>query len=95
MNILDDQLTEQQKKMACKILDAFHLDNFKVIIKDQVLHFIQDRRVVHIPLSLISKESWTDIRFLFRSILKSNPSVWNHEDPHIPFESYLHQHPKT
>ena len=89
MNRLDSQMTEQQKKMACKILDTFQLDKFKVIAKDQHLHFIQDRRVVHIPLSLILNEKWTDIRFLFRSILQPCPSVWNQKDLHIPFESYL------
>ena len=89
VNTLDSHMTKQQKEMACKILDAFKLDKFKVIAKDQYLHFIQDRRVVHIPLSLISKEKWADIRFLFRSILQSGPSVWNQENPHMPFESYL------
>ena len=95
MNILDSKLTKQQKEMACRILETFQLDNFKVTLKDQVLHFIQDRRVVHVPLSLILKENWADIRFLFRSILQSNPSVWNHEDLHIPSESYLHKSSKS
>ena len=89
MNSLDSQMTKQQKEMACKVLDAFQLDKFKVIVKDQNLHFIQDRRVVRIPLSLISEEKWADIRFLFRSILQSSPSVWNQEDINLPFESYL------
>ena len=89
MNSLDSQMTKQQKEMACKVLDAFQLDKFKVIVKDQNLHFIQDRRVVRTPLSLISEEKWADIRFLFRSILQSGPSVWNQEDINLPFESYL------
>ena len=89
MNILDNYMTKQQKEMACKILDALKLDNFKIIAKDQNLHFIQDRRVVHVPFSLITKGKWADIRFLFRSILQPGPSIWNQKDPHIPFESYL------
>ena len=89
MNSLDRQMTKQQKEMACKVLDAFQLDKFKVIAKDQNLHFIQDRRVVHIPLPLIVEEKWADIRFLFRSILQPGPSVWNQEDLNIPSESYL------
>ena len=88
MNILDKTLTEEQKTMACKVLDVLKLDNLKVIVKNQEMYFIQDRRVVHIPLSLIVNENWTDIRFLFRSILKSQPSIWNHEASYVPYESY-------
>ena len=88
VNFLDKALTEEQKKMACQVLDVLQLDNLKVMIKDQEMYFIQDRRVVHIPLSLIADENWADIRFLFRSILESDPPVWNHEASYIPHESY-------
>lgn len=89
MNVLDAQLTEQQQALASQVLEALQLDNMKVVAKDQSLHFIQDRRAIHVPLSLIQQARWPDIRFLFRSILQSGPSVWNHEAPHIPFESYF------
>ena len=89
MNVLDHRLTHKQKDLACKVLTALKLDDIKVIAKDKYLHFIQNRQVVHVPVDLILKGSWADIRFLFRSILQSGPSVWNHEVPDMPFESYL------
>ena len=88
MNILDNKLTDQQKELACKVLKTLRLDHLKVMAEGETLHFIQDRRVVHIPLSLIVKEQWADIRFLCRSILKPEPAVWNHTNLHRPFESY-------
>ena len=89
MNVLDEQLTQEQKDLACKVLNTLNLDGMKVLFKDRHLHFIQDRRAVYISMDLILKDQWADIRFLFRSILQPGPSVWNHEASDRPFESYL------
>ncbi len=76
-NILDQNLTEDQKSLALKVLEELELDGMRVLFKEEVLYFIQDRRVVHVPLHLIESGSWSDIRFLFRAILGSAPPVWN------------------
>ena len=85
MNILDSKLTKQQKEITCRILDTLQLDNFKVTLKDQVLHFIQDRRVVHVPLSLILKESWAIFDFFLDLFCNLIHLYWNHEDFTYPF----------
>jgi hypothetical protein len=73
----DPRLTEDQKKLAQAVVEELEIGNFRITMKGDEFHFIQDRRIVHVPERLIKEGLWADIRFLFRAILGSSPSFWN------------------
>lgn len=76
---LDSKMPQAQQEQAKKIIQEFLLDDLKVHYDEagSSLVFEKDRRVVSVPVVLIEKEEWKDIRFLFRATLGSANSLWN------------------
>lgn len=80
-NWFDPSLPAEIKAKAQMIIDEIGLGNAFLRIrynpKQAQISFTLDRRVVDIPLVLLERQAWGDIRFLFRAILQSAPSQWN------------------
>lgn len=80
-NWIDPKIPGDLKKTAELIINELQLQNAYLRVryneKLKQLSFTQDRRVVEVPLVLFDENKWSDIRFLFRSILTSPPSTWN------------------
>ncbi|MCB0393762.1 MAG: hypothetical protein KDD25_04355 [Bdellovibrionales bacterium] len=79
--VFDSHLTEEQKNLAQIVVEELGLNNLNILYKEPNLHFVQDRRVVHVPLNLVRSGSWSEIRYLFRAVLGSSPSAWNLSAP--------------
>jgi hypothetical protein len=80
-NWFDPSLSPELRQKAEHIIDELQLGGAYLRVrfnqKLNQLTFTQDRRVVDIPLVLLERGAWADIRFLFRAVLESAPSHWN------------------
>lgn len=78
-NKLDSKMSVLHQDYARRIIQEFSLDNLTVtyIEKTDSLSFVQDRRVVSVPIRLLENNAWGDIRFLFRATLEAPNSLWN------------------
>ncbi len=76
---IDKKIGRHHTELARKVVKNLQLQehNLKVLSKNDILHFTKGRFVVRIPTNMIENEAWSDIRFLFQSILKSAPQVLN------------------
>lgn len=82
-NLIDSKMGEQRAKDVTTVLKELGLRGLRVF-HDQDLkqyRFVQDRHVVKVPEVLIQKQAWSDVRFLFRAILGSSPSLNNTGSP--------------
>ncbi len=79
-NTIDSKMSADKQELAKKIIYELKLDTISVKYdeKTQNFEFAQDRRVVSVPLSLAQGEVGESLRFLFRAILASPNSKWNH-----------------
>ncbi len=75
--VIDSKMPIAQQEQARLVVTELRLDNLEVTLEKSLLVFTQDRRVVSVPVDLIEKKDWADIRFLFRAILESPNSLWN------------------
>lgn len=80
-NWFDPSMPSDVRSQAQKIINELSLTQafLRVRYNDRLkqITFTQDRRVVDVPLVLIDKGAWSDIRFLFRAVLDAAPSQWN------------------
>lgn len=79
LTLIDSKMPTEQQEQAKKIIQELNVSGLRVRFDSKIkaLIFEKDRRVVTVPLTLIEKESWADIRFLFRAILNAENSLWN------------------
>ncbi len=79
LTLIDSKMSQEQQELAKKVLVELNVGGFQVHFDSNAksLVFEKDRRVVSVPVRLIEKSQWADIRFLFRAILGSENSLWN------------------
>ncbi len=79
--VVDKKLNDIQVEMAQRVIDSLNLKdyNLEIMVDNNILLFTKGRFVVRVPIDMIKKEAWSDIRFLFKSVLESSPLVFNTE----------------
>jgi len=91
-NWFDPALSNDHKAKAETVLQELMLQKAFLRVRfDQevkALTFTQDRRVVEVPIVLIEKAKWSEIRYLFRAILESAPSQWNYSADKNDWSAY-------
>ena len=72
-------MSSDMQEIAKKIIVELNLNNMSVKFNDltKAFEFVQDRRVVAVPLDLAKGEVGEALRFLFRAVLMSPNSKWN------------------
>jgi hypothetical protein len=80
-NWFDPNMPQDKRNKAEQIVEELGLQQMYLRIRSNeklnLITFTQDRRVVEVPVVLLDKKAWSDIRFLFRAVLESAPSQWN------------------
>lgn len=76
---IDKKLTKDQVEMVHEVVNNLNLEdyNLEIMVDDNILLFTKGRFVVRVPTDMIKKAAWSDIRFLFKSVLESSPFVFN------------------
>lgn len=79
MNWIDPEMPAEIQNLANKVLAQFEVQGLRVRYNESLkqISFTQDRRVADIPIALIERNQWNDIRFLFHAVFDSAPSSWN------------------
>jgi hypothetical protein len=82
-NLIDSKMGEARAKVVTSVLRELGLHGLRVFhdVDLKQYRFVQDRHVVKVPESLIERQAWADLRFLFRAILGSAPSLTNTGSP--------------
>ena len=77
--VIDKKLSDIQAEMALRVVNSLNLRdyNLEIMVDNDILLFTKGRFVVRVPIDMIKKEAWSDIRFLFKSVLESSPLVFN------------------
>ena len=77
--VVDKKLNDTQVEMVHRVIDSLNLKdyNLEIMVDNNILLFTKGRFVVRVPIDMIKKEAWSDIRFLFKAVLGSSPLVFN------------------